>query len=368
MERTTNLEDPKEECQVDIDLQENIKEEQKQSKRNYLRGRLKEVEPESDEEKNSDDDLICDKYFEIEQAYRCDQCNKRFTQSGNFWRHKAKKHGILSKVKLREAGNYQCDLCEETFTQSGNLRRHKSRRHGSVITFKCHFCNEEYKSVDERKEHQKRYTDGQLFTCPEENCNSTFKITARKGFQDHLYRHWGRFAYSCEHCGKLFTVKEWFVAHMESHTDPHIKPYACEECSMTYKTKMGLISHMNQHLNPEKFKCEICAKGFSEAGRLREHMLTHTQEKTFSCSHCNELFVRRQVLTVHIAKVHTGFKKYKCATCEKAFFESSRLRRHVRIHTGEMPYVCSKCGKGHNQTANKKKHEISCGGIKHLTS
>lgn len=271
-----------------------------------------------------------------------------------------------SKTRQRGVGDFPCEICQIPFAQLGNLRLHKARKHGIAQTYRCPFCRLEFKTIGERREHQKRYTDGNLYTCPEENCNTTFRTTNRVGFKDHLNRHWGRFDYSCEHCGKQYTVKEWFTVHMESHADPNIKPLICHICSKAYKNKQGLSQHMHTHLNPERFKCEVCAKGFPEEYRLREHMLTHTKERNLSCTLCGKTFVRRQELSLHIARIHTGIKKHKCSTCGKAFVESQHLKRHERIHTGDMPYPCSKCGKPHNQTANRNKHEQTCNGTKHL--
>ena len=226
----------------------------------------------------------------------------------------------------------------------------------------CPFCRKEFLSIEELKEHKKRYYDGDNFKCPEENCSTSIKVTNRAGFMDHLNRHWERLDYSCEECGKVFTVKAWLTSHLLTHADPTIKPFICHICSKSYKNSLLLRSHMEVHVNAERFRCVFCGKGFPSKGRMTEHLVSHTKEKRVNCTFCDLMFARRQEARVHEARIHTGVRKHKCSYCGKTFVESSRLKRHVRIHTGEMPFRCSNCGKGHNQRENRNKHQVSCTG------
>jgi hypothetical protein len=157
--------------------------------------------------------------------------------------YKKGKHGAAAPPRVvqprkQDAGEYQCDICKRTITSQGNLNIHKMRKHGVAMLRNCNFCREEFKSIEELKEHKKKYYEGDNFKCPEENCSTLIKTTYRVAFMEHLNRHWNRLDFSCEDCGKVFAVKAWLTSHMLTHADPTIKSFVCHICSKSYKNAL----------------------------------------------------------------------------------------------------------------------------------
>jgi uncharacterized Zn-finger protein len=48
--------------------------------------------------------------------------------------------------------------------------------------------------------------------------------------------------------------------------------------------------------------------------------------------------------------------RYKCAQCEKMFYDRTKLRRHQIVHSGEKRYECGICGTKFTLEQNLRVH------------
>jgi transcription factor YY len=109
-----------------------------------------------------------------------------------------------------------------------------------------------------------------------------------------------------------------------------------------------------------KHTCSKCQKAFTDTSSLRKHAKIHG-EKTFMCQveGCGKKFIDNSKLKRH-QLVHTGERPYACPypNCRKRFSLDFNLKSHLRIHTGEKPFVCKfeGCGKKFTQVSNLKAH------------
>lgn len=79
-------------------------------------------------------------------------------------------------------------------------------------------------------------------------------------------------------------------------------------------------------------QCSICWRSFSLKDYLIKHMVTHTGVRAYQCSICNKRFTQKSSLNVHM-RLHRGEKSYECYICKKKFSHKTLLERHMALHS-----------------------------------
>ncbi|XP_037377102.1 zinc finger protein 42 homolog, partial [Talpa occidentalis] len=109
-----------------------------------------------------------------------------------------------------------------------------------------------------------------------------------------------------------------------------------------------------------------CTRVLANKGSLRKHLLIHGP-RDYVCAECEKAFTESSKLKRHFL-VHTGEKPFQCTFegCGKRFSLDFNLRTHVRIHTGEKLFVCpfEGCNKKFIQSNNMKAHTLTHAKIK----
>ena len=81
--------------------------------------------------------------------------------------------------------------------------------------------------------------------------------------------------------------------------------------------------------------CQECGKSFSSKTRYRAHLRRHNSKTSgrYQCKQCDKNFVQRSSLTTH-TRIHTGERPFKCNDCSDCFGDYSTFTKHQRTHTG----------------------------------
>ena len=157
---------------------------------------------------------------------------------------------------------YKCDICEKCFTQKWGLEKHLNRMHvPKTITnqFSCKDCGKCFGEKENLNQHARTHDKKFL-------CNSCGKIFAQnKQLTLHKESHHDTIKdFHCNICDKNFT-KNLYKAHIKNvHSDSKFK---CENCDRAFTKKGNLNLHIKRvHFNEAKdCICEFCKEYFTKS-------------------------------------------------------------------------------------------------------
>lgn len=134
------------------------------------------------------------------------------------------------------------------------------------------------------------------------------------------------------------------------------RAFSCQHCGHLFSTSRDLAVHQRSHTGERIYNCYLCKKAFVHPHQLKTHQRVHTGEKPFSCTQCGKRFSQSSHIKRHMS-VHTGEKRYSCSLCGKRFSQACSLKVHQTVHTGERPYSCTNCGKSFSVLGNLVRHQ-----------
>ncbi|XP_024605758.1 zinc finger and BTB domain-containing protein 17 [Neophocaena asiaeorientalis asiaeorientalis] len=266
---------------------------------------------------------------------------------------------LLNLHKKRHSGEarYRCEDCGKLFTTSGNLKRHQLV-HSGEKPYQCDYCGRSFSDPTSKMRHLETHDTDKEHKCP--HCDKKFNQVGN--LKAHLKIHIADGPLKCRECGKQFTTSGNLKRHLRIHSGE--KPYVCVHCQRQFADPGALQRHVRIHTGEKPCQCVMCGKAFTQASSLIAHVRQHTGEKPYVCERCGKRFVQSSQLANHI-RHHDNIRPHKCSVCSKAFVNVGDLSKHIIIHTGgrtlppppgEKPYLCDKCGRGFNRVDNLRSH------------
>ena len=317
---------------------------------------------------------------------------------------------------------YKCEYCEKTFSQARNIKQHILTVHEGCKDFKCGDCQQSFSTKQVLERHCKALghnIESMIHTKSEEiadmyKSDSTTSNNVKvenpwdvESFYEFRY-------YNCPSCSNRYTFLQDFVNHAydahpesinylrkisdESVYDRFVPPWTyeferpkkikdnnefevganletsefenteeiaqnnekeskkeashmCALCGKTFMDGWALKSHI-KGFHEGKIKCDICGKSVSYYGTLKKHIYSQHKDliAEHECGICGNSFSEKERLTEHFSLVHEIDQgpggDHVCEVCGKTLINATSLKVHISsVHREYNEYMCETCAK-----------------------
>ena len=128
----------------------------------------------------------------------------------------------------------------------------------------------------------------------------------------------------CKACG--FTFENFDV--LSEHNEAVHSVFTCNSCYKTFTSRSNLERHSRLHTGFKPYVCAICQKAFSR----KDHLSNHAAKHAFKCATCNKRFADKKTLATHFTYDHDAMLSHICDFCNKGFSNQELYEEHVKTH------------------------------------
>uniref|UniRef100_A0A8D9ACK2 Zinc finger protein 768 n=1 Tax=Cacopsylla melanoneura TaxID=428564 RepID=A0A8D9ACK2_9HEMI len=118
---------------------------------------------------------------------------------------------------------------------------------------------------------------------------------------------------------------------------------------------------MRRHTGFRPYKCKTCNMTFASSRVLYHHEIAHNKLLQFPCIQCGKYFIKLEYLLKHLHR-HFNTKKPVCPICHETCAHNQVLKRHVTLHYNVNPYPCNKCNASFKNAVQLSCHHIRAHG------
>ncbi|KAF4532900.1 hypothetical protein B566_EDAN001504, partial [Ephemera danica] len=125
---------------------------------------------------------------------------------------------------------YECEVCFKRFTTKYFHKKHQ-RLHTGERPYTCGTCGKTFAFQQSFHKHLLYHTSAKPHSCAE--CGQAFKELST--LHNHQRIHTGERPFVCETCGKAFRQRVSYLVHRRIHTG--VLPYKCSACNKSFRYK-----------------------------------------------------------------------------------------------------------------------------------
>jgi len=269
---------------------------------------------------------ICESLFNeiVDIIYPCHLCYTPFKTEEEIREHFRLKHP--DDQNFLEDGIYYNKEKQVFVCPHCKLEVCKKQRNSIYFTYHMRKCKNQLYNITR--------------SCP--TCNKEFSNFHT--YTRHIQNKCGQTSSMCHICSMVFKTKEAMKTHVKYVHANNLTRHKCTLCESSFKREADLKRHFTMHMGSQDWSCDKCGKAFTLKRHLQAHIKTHLTEaeKRHVCHLCGNRFARKEFLVDHMA-THTSFRGFKCDVCSTTVKTKTTLRTHrVRVHKlkGAIPPEC----------------------------
>ena len=117
---------------------------------------------------------------------------------------------------------------------------------------------------------------------------------------------------ACDVCGKMFLELKHLRSHSIHHKDPQ---FICsfDGCTKKFFHCNTLEGHKKTHIDKRDFACHLCDKKYFASNHLNRHILHFHKQLKVSCElpGCSSKFARKETYRNHVLSHHKDLSQEK---------------------------------------------------------
>lgn len=250
------------------------------------------------------------------KCYKCEQCNKQFTQPRYLQKHLRCVHDL--RVQIKSIIETQPTSPKHESIHEPEIKVEKEACAESEKNYECFECHTRIKTIQSLKKHFKLHS-GTKYKCFVKECHRIFA-------QPH---------YVMDHLAIVHGLKKTSALRSKIQAIPNsdyyfesdsrnVSSYQCYLCKNEYSSKLRLNVHFKNHLNGP-FLCSHCGGTYKSADTLRHHMERHQANPNapVQCPSCDKTYPTRRYMLRHLRMMHAANREEN----------KSKSVRHKKIAT-----------------------------------
>ncbi|CCD67483.1 Zinc finger protein sdz-12 [Caenorhabditis elegans] len=278
---------------------------------------------------------------------QCQVCKRKFANQKTLRTHM--KHITCRPGRSNVVNHkFRCENCEKQFTNKPNLKRHQITHSGSKSK-KCSTCQRTFFREDQLQRHLHNHLkERSHFDCPVLNCSMQFVFY--EGVENHLVNH-HHFSYSesapCGKCHKLFGSPRHLLVHYHFDHKEALRSSAPAPTSSarlspitvsTSGSPRAQLAISPQEKPPQKLSINLgTSPMIEEFCEQNSATLPNTDQQLSPTLSPNEPRFRNLITS-------EPTPSFECKHCTIKFHDATMSIMHNALHAPGSPFKCAICG------------------------